>query len=85
MGGPVVDTVTSIISGGGGGGGNSTPSTPAVTPKPVVTPRAAVKVGQRDADKKKKRATVRRGVPRRMSSSVLGAVAGEQTKAKLGD
>lgn len=84
MGGPIVDTVTDIIS-GGGGGGDSTPTPPTVTPKPVVTPRKAVRVGEKGAEKKKKRATIRRGVPRRLSSSVLGAVAGEETKARLGD
>ena len=83
MGGPIVDTVTDVF--GGGGGGDSTPTPPTVTPKPVVTPRKAVRVGEKGAEKKKKRAAIRRGVPRRLSSSVLGAVAGEETKARLGD
>lgn len=83
MGGPIVDTVTDVF--GGGGGNDSTPTPPTVTPKPVVTPRKAVRVGEKGAEKKKKRATIRRGVPRRLSSSVLGSVAGEETKARLGD
>ncbi|MGB1538392.1 MAG: hypothetical protein ACPHAN_11830 [Pseudomonadales bacterium] len=84
MGGPIIDTVTDVFT-GGGGGGNSTPTPPPVTPKPVVTPRQAVRVGEKDGDKKKKRSAIRRGVPRRLSSSVLGSVAGEETKARLGD
>jgi len=82
--GPVSDAVSEVF-GGGGDSSSSTPTPPPVTPKPVVTPRKAVRVGEKDGDKKKKRSAIRRGVPRRLSSSVLGSVAGEETKARLGD
>jgi|TARA_R110000803_G_scaffold148454_1_gene213873 hypothetical protein len=65
------------------GGAKPAPA-PTVTPNPVVTPKAAVQIGD-NIDGEKKKATVKRGVPRRLSSSVLGSVAGETTKAKLGD
>ena len=48
MGGPVTDIVDVIT--GGGGGGDSTPTPPTVTPKPVVTPRKAVRVGEKGAE-----------------------------------
>ncbi|MEK9669551.1 MAG: hypothetical protein VW421_00955 [Gammaproteobacteria bacterium] len=81
--GPVTDVVSDVF--GGSDTSSSTPAAPTVTPKPVVTPRKAVRVGEKGAEKKKKRAAIRRGVPRRLSSSVLGSVAGEETKARLGD
>ena len=57
---------------------------PAVQPKPVVNPAPAVSAG---AGKKEEgpKAQPRRGLPRRMSAAVLGSVAGETRKAKLGD
>ena len=67
------------------GGGSDPAPAPVVDPKPVVRPAPAVKAGEKLKDATKKKAKIRRGVPRRLSSSVLGSVAGETTKAKLGD
>lgn len=67
---------------------SSKPSTPTqvatVQPKPVVNPAPAVSAG---AGKKEEgpKAPLRRGIPRRLSATVLGSVAGETRKAKLGD
>ena len=70
----------------------SKPSTPTpvatVQPKPVVKPAPVVPApaaGQKEETSKSPKSRVRRGVPRRMSSAVLGGVAGETRKAKLGD
>ena len=67
------------------GTGRKDPPPPPVQPSPVVPVAPVVKAGTGMKEATKKKAKIRRGVPRRLSSSVLGAVAGETTKAKLGD
>lgn len=69
----------------GTGDDRSPPPPPPVDPAPVVPVAPVVKAGTGMREATKKKAKIRRGVPRRLSSSVLGAVAGETTKAKLGD
>tara|TARA_R100000808_G_scaffold13844_1_gene33197 strand:- start:2545 stop:2769 length:225 start_codon:yes stop_codon:yes gene_type:complete len=68
-----------------GTGDDRSPPPPPVEPAPVVPVAPVVKAGTGMKEATKKKAKIRRGVPRRLSSSVLGSVAGETTKAKLGD